>query len=188
MKKINVILIIIISIIGIISTLSDLNRDLVFILKDLSIIITVSLTYIIGKIFKVHINEYFTFFYIIFIFMAHYLGAIERFYSEFMYYDKIVHTLSGVLSAYTAYLYLKLKKVIDTGLNIIFIISFSFLVAGLWEIFEFSANALFGGDAQKVAETGVDDTMWDIIVAFVGSFLFVLFIIIKGKLKISVKN
>ena len=62
MKKINVILVIIISILGVISTLSDLNRDLVFILKDLSIIITVSLTYIIGKIFKVHINEYFTFF------------------------------------------------------------------------------------------------------------------------------
>ena len=62
MKKINVILVIIISILGVISTLSGLNRDLVFILKDLSIIITVSLTYIISKIFKVHINEYFTFF------------------------------------------------------------------------------------------------------------------------------
>ena len=39
-------------------------------------------------------------------------------------------------------------------------------------MFEFTANILFGGDAQKVASTGVTDTMMDIIVAFLGSVLY----------------
>ena len=182
MKKINVFLIIIVSILGVVSALSDLDRSIAFILKDLSIVITISLTYILSKVFKIHINEYFSFIYIIFIFMAHYLGVIERFYGEFAYYDKIVHTLSGILASYAAYLFLKAKGIKDTLLNIIFIISFTFLCAGMWEIFEFVCNIFFGGDAQKVVETGVDDTMLDIIVAFIGSLIFTLFITIKSKL------
>ena len=181
MKKINIGLMIITSILGIISTLSDLDRSLAFILKDLSIVVTVSLTYIISKIFKVHISEYFSFIYIIFVFLAHYLGVVESFYGEYAYYDKMVHTLSGVLASYAAYLFLQTKGIKDTLLNVIFIISFTFLCAGMWEIFEFTANIFFGGDAQKVAETGVNDTMWDIIVAFIGSLLFIIFITIKSK-------
>ena len=49
-------------------------------------------------------------------------------------------------------------------------------------IMRIEACEAFGGDAQKVAETGVDDTMWDMIVAFVGSIIFTTFITIKGKL------
>ncbi len=113
--------------------------------------------------------------------MAHYLGVIEKFYGQFIYFDKIVHTLSGVLSANAAYLFLKAKNNKDILLNIIFIVSFTFLCAGLWEIFEFTCDIFFSGDAQKVATTGVDDTMWDIIVAFIGALIFILFITIKNK-------
>ena len=182
MRKINFSLIIITIILSIIKVLGELNEPIAFILKDLSIIITVSLTYIISKIFKIKISEGLSFIYIIFIIMAHYLGVIEGFYGKFELYDKLVHTLSGVLTSYVAYMFLKAKGSKDTLLNIVFIISFTFLCAGLWEMFEFVCNIFFGGDAQKVAETGVDDTMWDMIVAFIGSILFTTFITIKGKL------
>ena len=46
------------------------------------------------------------------------------------------------------------------------------MVAGLWEIFEFTVDNLLGGDAQKVLTTGVTDTMKDIICALLGSILF----------------
>ncbi len=46
MKKINICLIIVISILGCVSALSNLDRSLSFILKDLSIVITVNLIYI----------------------------------------------------------------------------------------------------------------------------------------------
>ena len=182
MKKINISLIIITAVLSIIKVLGELDEELVWILKDLSIILTGSLPYIIRKVFKVNISEGFSFMYIIFIFMAHYLGVIEGFYNKFPGYDKIVHTLSGALTAYIAYLILKNKKTNDTIFNIIFMISFTFMVAGMWEIFEFICNIFFGGDAQKVKTTGVDDTMWDIIVAFIGTIIFTIFIALKGKL------
>ena len=50
-------------------------------------------------------------------------------------------------------------------------ISITLAIASLWECFEYCANILFGGDAQRVATTGVNDTMQDIIVAFIGSII-----------------
>ena len=182
MKKINISLIIITIVLSLIKVLGELDAPLAIILKDLSIILTINLTCIISKIFKVKISDGLSFVYIVFIFMAHYLGVIEKFYNQVEFYDKLVHTLSGVLSAYIAYMFLK-NRSNDTLLNIIFIISFTFLCAGMWEIFEFTCNILVGGDAQRVAETGVDDTMLDIIVAFIGSLVFTLFIGLRGKLK-----
>lgn len=183
MKKINIALMVIIIVLGIINVFGELDEKLVWILKDLSIVLTVSLPYILKKLFKLNISEGLIFVYIIFIFIAHYLGVIEEFYKEYAYFDKLAHTMSGILSAYVAYLLLKAEKNNSTFFNIVFIISFTFMVAGLWEIFEFTCNALFGGDAQKVVETGVDDTMEDIIAAFLGSILFTVYIMIKGRLK-----
>ena len=183
MKKFNISLIVIISILAVIKVFGELDEKLIWILKDLSIILTVSIPYILQKVFKLKISDGFSFMYIIFIFMAHYLGVIEKFYSSFYYYDKIVHTLSGIFTAYIAYLILKNKKINDVLFNIVFIISFTFMIAGVWEIFEFTCNALFGGDAQRVVETGVSDTMGDIIFAFIGSIMFILFITIKRNLQ-----
>ena len=66
MKKVNISLIIIISILSIIKVLGELDEEIVWILKDLSIILTVSLPYIISKVFKVNISEGLSFMYIIF--------------------------------------------------------------------------------------------------------------------------
>lgn len=63
----------------------------------------------------------------------------------------------------------KTKKII---FNIIFIVSFSIALAGLWEIFEFTADNLTGQDAQDFLLTGLDDTMYDLILATFGSILY----------------
>ena len=55
--------------------------------------------------------------------------------------------------------------------NIIWMVSLTLAVAAGWEMFEYVANILFGGDAQRVALTGVNDTMQDIIVAFIGGII-----------------
>ncbi|MBQ9011437.1 MAG: hypothetical protein IJ093_02190 [Bacilli bacterium] len=41
----------------------------------------------------------------------------------------------------------------------------------MWEVFEYVCNIFVGGDAQRVALTGVNDTMLDMIVAFSGSLV-----------------
>ena len=43
------------------------------------------------------------------------------------------------------------------------------MVAGIWEIFEFTCDKLFNKDAQHVLTTGVNDTMKDMIVAILGT-------------------
>lgn len=174
MKKINITIIIITIILSIFLVFKDLDTNVAWILKDLSIILTITAPYIFEKIFKKNITEGLKLVWIIFIFMAHFLGVINHFYDKFYYFDKITHTLSGVLAAYVAML-IAGKKSKNLKLNILFIISFSALCAVSWEIFEFTCNILVGGDAQRVALTGVDDTMTDMIVALIGSIFFSLY-------------
>ena len=171
---INIVLILV-SIIGSFYFVFTRDDQLGLILKDASIIITITLPYIIEKLFKIKIDINTKFAYIIFVFMAHFLGATCELYNKIYWFDKFTHTLSGVLTAYAAILLLKhLKKYNkkDRFFNVLFIIAFALMIASFWEMFEFTANILFGGDAQKVASTGVTDTMMDIIVAFLGSILY----------------
>ena len=52
--------------------------------------------------------------------------------------------------------------------NIIFLFGFCFLVAGSWEIIEFIGDKLLKTNFQHSIENGVNDTMEDIICAFIG--------------------
>lgn len=184
MKKINIALIVLTIALSLITVFSELDKGIVVVLKDLSIILTLFLPYILNKIFNLKINEKLIFIWIIFIFLAHYMGVILQLYFSWPYLDKVTHTLSGVLSAGAAIIILERVKSKNKYFNVLFILSFTWLCAGLWEVFEFTCNALFGGDAQRVALTGVTDTMLDMIVAFIGSIIVsTIYIINKNKHK-----
>ena len=169
MKKINYLLVLVTIICGTISAFSQIDKGIVIFLKDFSIVLTVSLPFILKKLFKLDMGEMLTFIWIVFIFLAHYLGVSLELYNKWVYFDKVTHSMSGVLSGVVAVLILEKNKPNNLFFNIIFILSFTWFCAGLWEVFEFTCNHFFGGDAQKVVETGVNDTMWDMIVAFIGS-------------------
>ena len=173
MKKVNICLLIITLGCAFFTILGELDRGIVIVLKDSSIVLTASLPFIVNKIFKGKLNDGVTFVWLIFIFLAHYMGVILELYNEWEGFDKVVHTFSGVLTAYVGMLFLP-QKVDKIWFKVLFIVSFSMLCAFLWETFEYVCNILVGGDAQRVAETGVNDTMLDMIVAFGGSILFSL--------------
>ena len=59
----------------------------------------------------------------------------------------------------------------NKGFNILFIISFTLMVASIWEMLEFGADTFLGMNVQHSIETGVSDTMEDILVAFLGSII-----------------
>ena len=160
---------------------SSLDKGIVIFLKDASIILTILVPYMLNKLFKLNINETLIFIWIVFIFLAHFLGVICNLYNEWEMFDKVTHTFSGVLSGGVAILMLDRVKSKNILFNIIFILSFTSLCACLWEVFEFTCNALVGGDAQRVALTGVSDTMWDIIVAFFGSLFVSAFYFLKNQ-------
>ena len=170
LKKINYLLILIASIGGIYFAITK-DKEIVFILKDISIILTISGLYIIQKIFKIKINDGINFIYILFIFTAHFLGVIVDLYTKIYWFDKFTHFLSGIVTAFAAIYILAFNKNKNSLFNILFIISFSMLIASVWEVFEYTSSSLFSVDPQKVVLTGVNDTMQDIIVALLGSLL-----------------
>lgn len=175
MKKIIPILnwlLIIVSILGSIYLVITRDDKIGLILKDSSILLTITSPYWIEKIFHKKISPIVKFICILFVFCAHFLGVTVELYNEFTYYDKITHTISGVLTSLLALLLLKQLGMYDENkvfFNILFIISITLSVAVCWEFFEYIANIFFGGDAQRVSKTGVNDTMQDMLVAFIGS-------------------
>ena len=140
----------------------------------LTIILTALVPTMVRKILHLKISYTMELVYLLFIIFGHFIGSILGIYNEIPHYDKIMHTLSGVLTSFVALIVLnninqyKFKNVI---FNIVFMIVFSLAVAGIWEIFEFTSDILFQADAQRVAISGVNDTMLDMIVALFGSIL-----------------
>lgn len=140
----------------------------------LSIIPVMLLPYLFEKITKIEIEPIIKTLYLVFLFFAYFLGSIINFYYIIKPYDKIMHFISGVVTAFLALIILVKIKKYDAKhpwFNILFMILVTLAIASLWEFFEFTNDNIFGKDAQKVLTTGVDDTMGDMIAAFIGSVL-----------------
>lgn len=184
-KIINYLLIIVMCSVSLYSGINEIiTNDVYDMLIALSIIPIMFLPYIIKRMFKVRINDSIIFVYLVFIFFAHFLGSVLNFYNLIRYYDRIAHLISGIVASFGALIVLILCKQYDSKkliFNIIFIFIFSLAIAGAWELFEFTFDKLFDKDAQHVILTGVDDTMYDIIAAFLGTVLFNIVYIYEEK-------
>lgn len=121
--------------------------------------------------------------------LGHTLGSALEFYQLIPYFDKFVHMLSGVfVSVLCLGLYLCIRADAPLTRNerllaILFVFLGSMAVAGLWEISEYAVHAVTGRDVQKVAATGINDTMQDMIVCLVGTLLYLPAVsaLFKGK-------
>ena len=175
MKLINNLLILLIWVINIGAIILNLTIG-----YDVNILVCIALSIIIiiPRIFKkrLGVTDTIEFIYLIFILLAGVLGSVIKLYATVYWYDSFTHFLSGVLTAYLALIILARTKKYDKKnfFNVFFIILFALAVAAFWEIFEFTSDSLLGYDAQKVIETGVTDTMKDIICALLGSILFII--------------
>ncbi len=128
---------------------------------------------IIQKIYKSHISFRIQLVYYVFLFVALDLGICLDWYKTAPCFDKIIHFGSGILSALVGYyglVYFKIKKA-PRGFKFLFIISVCMLVAVGWECFEFCCDKFLGQSMQQLVSVGVDDTMFDLISAFVGSLI-----------------
>lgn len=126
------------------------------------------------RYFKVKVGETDEFLYLAFLFISLILGSIFRFYEITTWFDKFAHLFSGIVTALLGLIIIKRWKVKSEHqrwFEFIFINGLSLAIAGLWEIYEFIAGWAISADLQRVASTGVSDTMWDMIIAMVGSLL-----------------
>lgn len=128
---------------------------------------------------------------LIFSFLSIYLANIWGFYS-LPSYDKVLHLISGVILALLGFIiYISFAKdnidiFIKNIMVVIFPTVFAIASAGMWEIWEFTTDKLFGLYAQN---NNLVDTMLDIICGSIGGLFVILFIYLwyKGK-KIKVIN
>ncbi|MBU0470215.1 MAG: hypothetical protein KKA62_06085 [Nanoarchaeota archaeon] len=112
---------------------------------------------------------------ILFIYATIFLGGIKLFYDKYWWWDGLMHTISGILFGVAGFLLvyvLNTNKKVHLNLSPFFIalfsLSFANVIAVLWEIFEYSLDFFFAFNMQ---ETGLVDTMWDLIVAEAGALI-----------------
>ncbi|MFA5603729.1 MAG: hypothetical protein WDA12_02610 [Bacilli bacterium] len=174
MKKFNILFVILVSILGIyMGTNNFIKGHISEALVSITILPVMILPLLLKK--TLNLTDSTVMLYLVFVFFAQFVGSMLNVYDTVPMFDKIMHLSSGVISSVLAVLLLVSFKKYDhenIGFNILFIITTTFMVAGLWEIFEYSADKVFSGDAQRVIETGINDTMQDIIAAFFGAISF----------------
>ncbi len=187
MKKLNNVLIFLSSLISACIFVKDLNIGAYDrLLSSASIILVLLIPRIVNKIFKAKLSDSLEFVYILFIILAQLLGSSLNFYNKIWWYDIFAHFLSGIFVTILALVVMKWFKGYDGKnkyFNILFILSFSLMVASLWEFLEFGADTILNMNVQHSIETGVKDTMEDMLVAFLGTLIVVISYLVEDKVR-----
>lgn len=119
--------------------------------------------------FRIHISIGLRITLTVFVFLAMTVAKLFYLYELTNWWDKLLHFGSGVILIYVGVLIAKkLTREENSLMVLLFGLAFAIACAAIWEIWEFSGDALFGLDSQRRA-TGVVDTMGDIIAGTVGA-------------------
>lgn len=143
-------------------------------LNSLCAILCIVIFAIIEKIFSIFTTKTYIAM-IIFILLSVFMGRTLNAYSLVPHWDKALHFLSGFLFAVIGKeIYIKLNgNSKNRWLMYLFSLFFAISAAGLWEIYEFTIDTLFGMSAQN---NSLRDTMLDMILGSLGAFLTTILI------------
>ena len=145
---------------------------------------------VVYRLLKLRSNPPLTLLSSMFIFLAFDIGMATKGYIIIPYYDKAVHLLSGMFFAFVGLLIFYFCKhthrmeQTDFPLCLAFSFSFSMMIAAVWEIYEYLVGFIMTTDPQRVAATGVGDTMGDMIACLIGTIIVCAAIVLyfkKGK-------
>lgn len=130
---------------------------------------------------------------VIFAVFALVAGEVFGAYGKFWWWDDMLHTVSGVIVGLIGFLAVyffnaRYNMHISPLFVAVFAFTFAITVGVLWEVFEFTMDALFGlymqrwnlpADAMLIGReyqgSGLRDTMSDLIVAGIGSLAAAVF-------------
>jgi len=121
---------------------------------------------------------------VVIVFMAAYLGSVRKFYDRFMWWDRLIHFLSGVL-------FVSFGVTLSQGINnltrfhiVLFSLVLSVSLHVVWELGEYAVDSLFRKNHQRwqkhniavthtpqnaIQPAGLVDTMNDTIICIIGS-------------------
>ena len=191
MKKYTNILIFIFSLVSLCFFVRDINlgaNDRL--LGDISLILVFFLPRIFSNIFKFKISDALELGYVLFIIFAQFMGSIVNLYNTTWWYDLLAHFVSGIVSAVLALVILKWFNMYKDNkkiFNVLYMIMFTLLIASLWEFIEYGADTFLNMNVQHNIDTGVKDTMEDMLIAFVGCILTVI-AYLKSKIILKIVN
>lgn len=185
MNKLLTKLLLIIMIIGtpIVAIFEFLDNDFSRILTFIAIYPLLFVPLILNKLkFKLNDLEIFQFYF--FLFLADFLGCVLNLYNTLSWYDLFVHFLSGIFTfIFGVIIFRQINncKIENKKLKVLFCLGLVALVAVLWEIFEFSVDTIIKTDLQHNQQTGVSDTMGDLIVASFGGIISAVYTFFQRK-------
>ena len=118
----------------------------------------------------------------VFVFLCIFLGTYLDIYEIFPWWDDFLHFCSGALFCIAGIIVVntvlsRRQAALPFAFILLFGFCFAMTSAGLWEIWEFSTDRLFGFNSQEWLngyDAGLFDTMMDIIDSTVGSILVML--------------
>lgn len=115
----------------------------------------------------------------VFVFISLFLGSVQDYYERFPLLDGILHFKSGILLGVFGFIFVYLlnsdkeNKVYIKPLFIsFFVVSFSMGLSVLWEIYEYTIDTVWG---FKTQESGLPDTMGDLITNTIGAIIVSVF-------------
>lgn len=139
---------------------------------DIAIYFVLLIPTILKRFIKIEEKDKLEFY--IFIFIAEFLGCIVNLFKFITWFDTFSHFVSGIYFFIIGLKLLRLMNKFDEQnkmFNIIFAVAIALSSACVWEIFEFSIDSLFNMNLQHNIDTGVVDTMQDIIACTLGTFI-----------------
>jgi uncharacterized membrane protein YjdF len=116
---------------------------------------------------------------VLFIFCTLFLGEVHGYYARYPWWDASLHTGSGLLLGMLGFMIVYIlneDRQVDLHMRPSFVALFAFFFAvaigGIWEIFEFAMDRLFGTNMQPATPgdpSGLTDTIHDLIVDTLGA-------------------
>ena len=139
------------------------------------------LTALFRRRYRVYIPPEFQLISAAFVFISLYLGSARDFYYRFWWWDMVLHTGSGFLLGIAGWIALFLLNRTDRiprgmrpGFVCFFGVTFAVFLGVIWEIIEFLMDRMWPHLNMQTTETGVVDTMNDLIVDTIGAIIVAL--------------
>ena len=113
-----------------------------------------------------------------FVFLSLFLGSAVDLYYKYWWRDMVLHAGSGFLFGMVGFLAIfllnqtdRIPQVMRPAFVCLFAATFAVTVGVVWEIFEYAMDLIAPSLNMQTGETGVHDTMHDLIVDTVGAVI-----------------
>lgn len=162
--------------------LFSVRRDWENVFLTLAVIGLIVVPAYVLKANRVFVPPEFQFIAAAFVFVSLFLGSAGDFYYTFWWWDMMLHAGSGVLLGVVGWIVMflllqtdRLPRNVGPALVSVFGVTFAVTIGVLWEIIEYCVDLVWPHINMMSHETGVHDTMHDLIVAAIGAILVGIF-------------